>query len=72
MKKTISKEQYEELSFLASINDIEYYEKLSELGIEAKSYTAYQYFDEHDNYKGNSDDTTLDELLDSMDIEVQE
>ena len=71
MKKTISKEQYEELKFLSCIDDKGYHEKLEEIGVDVRPYRAYQYFDEYGNYKGDSDDTTVDELLDAMDISVE-
>ena len=72
MKKTISKEQYEDLRFLCSIDDKAYHEKLAEIGVDARPYRAYQYFDEYGNYKGDSDDMTMDELLYAMGISVEE
>ena len=72
MKKTISKELYDELHLLSCLNDRDYHAKLSEIGVDARPYTAYQYFDEYGNYKGDSDDMTLNDLLDAMDISVEE
>lgn len=72
MKKTISKEQYDELHLLSCLNDSDYHAKLAEIGVDARPYRAYQYFDEYGNYKGDSDDMTLDDLLDAMDISVEE
>ena len=72
MKKTISKEQYDELRLLACIDDNGYHAKLAEIGVDVRPYRAYQYFDEYGNYKGDSDDTTVDELLVAMDISVEE
>ena len=72
MKKTISKEQYEELKFLSCIDDKGYHEKLEEIGVDVRPYRAYQYFDEYGNYKGDSDDMSVDDILDAMDISVEE
>ena len=39
-------------------------------GIEARSYTAYQFFDAAGDFIGNSDEIALEELLEKAGIEV--
>jgi hypothetical protein len=48
-------------------------EVLEELtGITAKRYVAYQYFDEADNYVGDSSDSTVLDLLHNAYIEIED
>ena len=50
-----------------------YNEKLRQIaGIEARPYTAYQYYDENGNYIGDSDGTPLYDLLDDAGVEVRD
>lgn len=73
MPKTISAEQYERLSesnFTG--NEGEFHALLEEYtGIEARPYSAYQYFDAGGNFLADSDETYLDDLLDMAEIEVE-
>lgn len=68
MAKKITAEQFDELS------TSEYGEFLQALeeytGIEARPYTAYQFFDAAGNFLANSDETCLEELLEKAGIEV--
>lgn len=40
-------------------------------GIEARPYTAYNYYDEYDNFLANSDETDIYELLEMAGVEVR-
>ena len=40
-------------------------------GIEARPYTAYNYYDEDDNFLANSDETDIDDLLGKAGVEVR-
>ena len=40
-------------------------------GIQALAYTAYNYYDENDNFLANSDETDLDDLLGKANVEVR-
>lgn len=68
----ITREQLEELSDAFDFGrPSEFHEILEEYsGIIAKPYTAYQYFDESDNYVGDSNDFELLDLLQNARIEV--
>lgn len=74
MKKTITAEQFDELSCSNSTWTLDdFLKKLEEYtGIEARSYTAYQFFDAAGDYLGNSDETSLEDLLEKAGIEVIE
>lgn len=39
-------------------------------GIEARAYTAYNYYDESGNFLANSDETDIFDLLEKADVEV--
>ncbi len=50
----------------------EFHNKLKEYtGIEARPYTAYQYFDDCENYVGDSEAISLEGLLDAAYIEAR-
>lgn len=40
-------------------------------GIEARVYTAYNYYDENDNFLANRDEADLDGLLEMAGVEVR-
>ena len=72
MAKTITKEQLEEIEELLFCFDRETAFGLLEeyTGIKAKPYTAWAFYDDADNYIGNSDNDNLRDLLDSAYIKV--
>ncbi len=72
--KTITREQYEELDDARMFGTIgEYHRMLEEYtGIEARAYTAHQYFDGADNYVGDSNEDTLKDILNRAYIKVKE
>lgn len=50
----------------------EFHNKLKKYtGIEARPYTAYQYFDDCENYIGDSEENSLEDLLNAAYIEVR-
>ena len=66
----ITRKQFMELCD-ATIDRTKFNELLEEYtGIEAKSYTGYQYFDGAGNYIGDTDYNTLDELLENAYIQI--
>lgn len=72
MAKFISKSQMEELEDACTFG-IEGANKLLEkyVGIEARAYTAYNYYDENDNFLANSDETDIYGLLEMAGVEVR-
>ena len=74
MAKTITKEQLEEIEDALFCSDrIAAYELLKEYtGIEARPYTAWQFYDEADNYVGDSDNYDLKDLLENAYITIVE
>ena len=42
------------------------------VGIEARAYTAYNYYDENGDFIGNSDDCFLQDLLEKAIVEVRD
>lgn len=72
MAKFISKSQMEELEDACAFGT-EGANKLLEkyAGIQARAYTAYNYYDENDNFLANSDETDLDDLLEKANVEVR-
>lgn len=67
----ITKQQLREIR--DSCYDIdEFHDKLEEYtGIQARPYTAYQYFDDCGNYVGDSEESSLEDVLDVAYIEVR-
>lgn len=43
----------------------------SQAGIQARAYTAYNYYDENDNFLANSDEADIYELLEMAGVEVR-
>ena len=72
MAKFITKTQMEELED-SCVFGIEGANKLLKkyAGIEARAYTAYNYYDEDGNFLANSDETELDGLLEMAGVEVR-
>lgn len=72
MAKFISKSQMEELED-ASTFGIEGANKLLKkyAGIQARAYTAYNYYDENDNFLANSDEADIYGLLEMVGVEVR-
>lgn len=74
MRNTITREQLEEIEEALSCSDRETaYGMLKEYtGIEARPYTAWAFYDEADNYVGDSDNDAISDLLDKAYIAVVE
>lgn len=74
MQNEITKEQLEKLEDVLSFDGrIPFNHLLEELtGIEARPYTAYQYYDGAGNFVGDSDNKDVRELLESAYISVKE
>lgn len=73
MVDKISKEQYMELAQPMWDGIDGFHKKLEEItGITAKSYVGYQYFDSDGNYVGDSNDSTIRDLLNNAYIEIAE
>lgn len=72
--KTITREQFEDIEDARQFGTREEFHRLLEeyTGIEARPYTAYQYFDGADNYVGASDEDTVKEILGRAYIRVKE
>lgn len=72
MAKFISKSQMEELEDACAFG-IEGANKLLEkyVGIQARAYTAYNYYDEDDNFLANSDEADIYGLLEMAGVEVR-
>lgn len=71
---TITKEQYEDIkdAYLYGSKN-EFHEQLKKhTGIVAVPYTAYSYYDDGDNYIGDSDNYSLKDLLENAYIEIEE
>lgn len=74
MASFITKKQYDEIanaSFCFGRNEFnELLEKYT--GVEARPYTAYQYYDVAGNYIGDSNEDDLDNLLRAAYVEVKD
>lgn len=74
MAKTITKEQLEEIEDAISIHCFDRgaaYALLKKYtGIEARPYTAFVFYDEADNWVGDSDNHTIRDLLDNAYITI--
>ena len=72
MAKFITKTQYEEMED-ATVSGVEEVHALLEkyAGIQARAYTAYNYYDENGNFLANSDETDIDDLLEKANVEVR-
>lgn len=72
MAKFITKSQMEELEDACTFG-IEGANKLLKkyAGIQARAYTAYNYYDEKDNFLANSDEADIYGLLEMAGVEVR-
>ncbi len=72
MAKFISKSQMEELEDACTFG-IKGANKLLKkyAGIQARAYTAYNYYDENDNFLANSDEADIYGLLEMAGVEVR-
>jgi hypothetical protein len=74
MSNTITRAQLEEIEDAMFLHDRETaYALLKEYaGIEARPYTAWAFYDEADNFVGDSDNYNISDLLDNAYITVVE
>ena len=73
MAKYITEAQREKLELAVLLDDEEYRKLLREyMGIKARAYTAYNYYDEIGNFIGNSEDYDLGQLMESAGVEVRD
>lgn len=73
MAEYITNAQLKELENAAIMGDDAYHKLLLEYtGIEARPYTAYLYYDVDGNYVGNSEESTIYDLLKEAYVEVED
>ena len=74
LNNAITNDQLDELEEMLSIGDRKSFNELLEeyTGIEAKRYTAYQYYDCAGNYVGDSDNYDVREILENAYIKIEE
>ena len=74
MNKTITKSQLREIEDEVFLHNREgAYSLLKEYtGIEARPYTAWSFYDEHDNYVGDSDNYSIQDLVENAYIDIVE
>ena len=74
MINKISNEQYEELCESKFCYGMEIFHEMLEqiTDVTVKSYTGYSYYDGSGNYIGDSNDTTVRDLLDNACIRIEE
>lgn len=73
MAKYITEAQQEKLELAVLLDDEEYRKLLREyMGIEARAYTAYNYYDENGDFIGNSEDYDLGQLMEAAGVEVRD
>ena len=73
MAEYITKQQLQEREDSTAYGMNEFHRLLEEYtGIEARPYTAYQYFDNCGNYIGDSSDSELYDLLEAAYVEEQD
>ena len=71
MPNKITQEQMDELKYCLVSRKDKFPALLEEYtGIIAKPYIAFQYFDQHENYICDSDDCSLENLVEEVEIEV--
>ena len=74
MVEKISKDQYHDLCQSSMWDSTDSFHELLEemIGITAKRYVAYQYFDSDGNYIGDSNNSTIRDLLNNALIKVED
>ena len=73
MAKYITEAQQEKLELAVLLNDEEYRKLLREyMGIKARAYTAYNYYDENGDFIGNSEGYDLGQLMEAAGVEVRD
>lgn len=73
MAKYITQAQMDELEEACSFDIEDGHDLLRKYaGIEARPYTAYQYYDEDGTFIGCSDESWLDDLLEKANVEVRD
>ena len=73
MAKYITEAQQEKLELAVLLDDEKYRKLLREyMGIEARAYTAYNYYDENGDFIGNSEDYDLGQLMEAAGVEVRD
>lgn len=73
MAKVITTEQYELLSDLRIYDRPKFHERLKEYtGIVARHYDAFEYYDNENDYIGDSTNDTLEDLLRCANIYVDD
>ena len=73
MAKYITEAQQEKLELAILLDDEEYRKLLREyMGIKARAYTAYNYYDENGDFIGNSEDYDLGQLMEAAGVEVRD
>lgn len=73
MAKYITEAQQEKLELAVLLDDEEYRKLLREyMGIKARAYTAYNYYDENGDFIGNSEDYDLGQLMEAAGVEVRD
>lgn len=71
MADYITKKQKAEIEDAAWLGDDVYRERLREYtGIKAKPYVSYQYYDINGDYIGDSNNDSLDDILEAAQVEV--
>ena len=72
MVDKISREQYDELCFSHMWDSYEDFHRMLEeiTGITAKRYIAYQYYDSSGSYVGDSNDSTVRDLLNNAYVKI--
>lgn len=71
MADKITQEQMDELKYCLVSRKDKFPALLEEYtGIIAKPYIAFQYFDQHENYICDSDNCSLEDLMEEEEIEV--
>lgn len=74
MVDKISKDQYHDLCQSSMWDDTDGFNRLLEqmTGITARRYVAYQYYDEDGNYVGDSNNSTIRDLLNNAYIQIED
>lgn len=72
MYKYITRDQYRKIENASGYDVTEYHDLLERYtGIKAEPYTAYLYYDDCKNFIGDSNDATLEQLLEAAYVGVK-